>query len=272
VTPYKTEDHCYQTVDGIDLMGRLYRPEMDGPIPFVVEAHGGAWSSGDRMNNAHIHQQFASSGIGVFALDFRLADQAAFPAPVIDINSGVRWFKANAKNLRVTPSVTGGLGSSSGGQQMGLVALLPNDPLYRSDDPALADVDASLDFFIGCWPILDPLARHQMARANGKERLVSATNTYFSSDAAMRTGNPFLVVERGDATHLPPVVIIQGTEDDNVEHGRADLFAKIYRAAGGNVDLHKYEGQPHNFIKADIDADASKSAIEKLKTFILAQT
>ena len=66
-----SEDHSYRTVDGVELLGRLYRPSGSGPAPFVVDAHGGAWSSGDRLNNALTHQHLAANGIGVFALDFR---------------------------------------------------------------------------------------------------------------------------------------------------------------------------------------------------------
>ena len=99
-----------------------------GRCPYVVDVHGGAWRNGDRMNNQVIHQQFAAAGVGVFALDFRLSTQAPYPAPVQDTNYGVRWFKKNAASIGANASIIGGLGSSSGGQQMGLVALQPNEP------------------------------------------------------------------------------------------------------------------------------------------------
>jgi len=265
------EDHRYRTIDGIELLGRLYRPDRQGPAPFVVDAHGGAWGSGDRLNNAAIHEHFARHGIGVFAADFRLSAQARFPAAVNDVNYAVRWFKANAARLGVTPCLTGGLGSSSGGQQMGLVALRPEDPLYCTAAPSLDRVDASLDFLVACWPILDPLARYRMAQASGKDRLVAAHDAYFPDEDAMRTGNPHLVVERGEASHLPPMVIVQGTADENVEHDRADAFAGIYRAAGGSVELHKFDGMPHNFVGAKPDSDEAKAAIDTLTEFVLAQ-
>ena len=267
---YRTEDLCFRKLGDAELLGRLYRPDGDAPVPYVIDAHGGAWSSGDRLNNSNIHEVLAANGIGIFALDFRLAGEAKFPAPVEDVNFGVRWFKTNASKLGVEPGPIGGLGSSSGGQQMGMIAFRPNDPLYAVSDPALGE-DASLDFFVGCWPILDPLARYRMAQAAGKQRLVEATETYFGDEAAMRTGNPYLIVEGGKATHLPPMVVVQGTADDNVEHERADIFADAYRAAGGTIDVHKYDGQPHNFIKANPDDDAADAATAVIQAFVLAQ-
>jgi acetyl esterase len=272
MTAQTVEDIAYRTIDGVDLLARLYRPDTSGPAPFVIDAHGGAWGSGDRLNNVIIHEEFVRNGIGVFAVDFRLSSAAQFPGPVADVNYAVRWFKANAASLGVNAGPIGGLGSSSGGQQMGLVAFRPNDELYSTADVALEGFDASLAFFVACWPILDPLARYRMAQETGKERLVNAHNAYFPNEDAMVLGNPFLVVERGEATHKPPMVIVQGAADENVNHDRADKFAAAYRAAGGSVELHKYDGQPHTFITANPDDDAAKQAIVTLRDFVLAQS
>jgi acetyl esterase len=256
MTAQTVEDIHYRTIEGTDLLGRLYRPETSGPTPFIVDAHGGAWGSGDRLNNTIIHEDFVRNGIG---------------GPVADVNYAVRWFKANAASLGVNAGPIGGLGSSSGGQQMGLVAFRPNDELYATADAGLEGSDASLAFFIACWPILDPLARYRMAQETGKDRLVNAHNAYFPDEDAMALGNPFLVVERGEATHKPPMVIVQGAADENVNHDRADMFAAAYRAAGGSVDLHKYDGQPHTFITANPNDDVAKQAIATLRDFVLAQ-
>ena len=36
------------------LLARFYRPDGHGPFPAVLEVHGGAWTGGDRLNNAAI--------------------------------------------------------------------------------------------------------------------------------------------------------------------------------------------------------------------------
>ena len=36
------------------LLARFYRPEGSGPFPAGLEVHGGAWTSGDRLNNTAI--------------------------------------------------------------------------------------------------------------------------------------------------------------------------------------------------------------------------
>ena len=85
MTDNTADDFAYRTVDGAELVGRLYRPNTSGPAPFVIDAHGGAWESGDRFNNQPIHEHFAAHGIGVFALDFRLSGQARCTARYLRI-------------------------------------------------------------------------------------------------------------------------------------------------------------------------------------------
>jgi acetyl esterase/lipase len=87
----------------------------------------------------------------------------------------------------------------------------------------------------------------------------------------MAQGNPRLVLERGEAGALPPMLIVQGEADENVEHHRADEFAAAYRAAGAQVELEKFPGEPHNFIAKSPSAPASLATLDRIKRFIDAQ-
>ena len=64
------------------------------------------------------------------------------------------------------------------------------------------------------------------------------------------------------------MLVIQGTDDTNVEHFRADRFADAYRARGGSIDLVKVAGQPHNFIARDPAAAAARDALARITRFI----
>jgi acetyl esterase/lipase len=110
-----------------------------------------------------------------------------------------------------------------------------------------------------------------MVQKTGNERLQENHNVYFPTERDMETGNPYMLLDRGEATHMPPTIIVQGTADSNVEHTRADIFAERYREAGGTVEVHKFEGQPHSFIGVEPGSDVSNDAIAKLRDFVLAQ-
>ena len=258
---------------GTRLLARLYRPIGTGPFPAVVEVHGGAWASGDRLNNAPLDEALAKSGIVVLAIDFRMPPEHRYPASIADINFATRWLKAHAAEFGSRHDLVGGLGTSSGAHQLLLSALKPEDPRYAALPLAEAPgEDARLPYLVLCWSISDPLARYRMVREKGNARLVEAHDAYWRSEDEMGEGNPQLILERGEAaTPLPPAIVVQGTADDNVTPDMADRFAAAYRTRGGRLELHKFEGQPHTFIPRDPGSDASRRATELLSDFILAQ-
>jgi dipeptidyl aminopeptidase/acylaminoacyl peptidase len=112
-----------------------------------------------------------------------------------------------------------------------------------------------------------------MVKEKGNTRLVESHDAYWRSEAEMEEGNPQLILERGEALKpLPPAIVVQGTGDDNVTPDMADRFAAAYRAGGGRLELHKFEGQPHTFIIRDPASDPSRHATELLRDFVLRQS
>lgn len=265
-----SQDIEYLRHDGTPLLARLYRPAGAGPFPGVVEVHGGAWVNGDRLNNAVIAQALAGAGAVVMSLDFRMPPAHKYPASIADINFGIRWLKVHASDFAVRADRVGALASSSGGHQLMLTALKPRDPRYAAE-PLAGGHDARLGFVVLCWPVADPLARFRMAQAKGIDRFLQAHAAYFADEAQMVEGNPQLVLERGEAVDLPSLLILQGTNDDNLTPDMADRFAAAYRKAGGAVELHKFEGEPHMFITKDPTTAAAQNGLALIKAWMRQQ-
>ena len=271
----EARDIEYRRHGAAPLLARLYRPKSaGGPFPALVEVHGGAWASGDRLNNAPLDEALARSGIVVLAIDFRMPPEHRYPASIADINFATRWLKAHAAEFGSRPELVGGLGTSSGAHQLLLSVLLPGDPRYGAIPlPEAPAADARLPYLVLCWPISDPLARYRMVKEKGNTRLVESHDAYWASESEMAEGNPQLVLERGEmAMPLPPAILVQGTDDDNVTADMADRFAAAYDAHGGRLELHKFAGQPHTFIPRDPASDASRRATELIRDFVLAQS
>jgi acetyl esterase len=89
----------YRREGATPLSARFYRPQGDGPFPALVEVHGGAWASGDRLNNAPLDAALAKSGIVVLAIDFRMPPEWRYPHSIADIHYATRWLKAHAAEL-----------------------------------------------------------------------------------------------------------------------------------------------------------------------------
>ncbi|HYZ15606.1 MAG TPA: alpha/beta hydrolase [Candidatus Acidoferrum sp.] len=250
------------------LTATLRTPDGAGPFPAVVLVHGGAWTSGDRFGNDVLDEALCAAGVVVLAVDFRMPPEAGYPAAVQDVHAAIRWLKAHARELRSEPALVGAVGSSSGGQTVLLCALRPTDPLFSAVAPeGGADGDASLAFVVACWPIADPPARYGMARERGNAKLVAAHDAYFGDEATMRAASPQRIVEQGEMTSLPPLLVVQGTADENVTDDMAASFVAVYRRAGGDAELRLFDGQPHSFIKSG-DPAASTEARALIAEFI----
>jgi acetyl esterase len=267
LTDIHVEDIEYLRHPSGPLLARIYRPKEGRPRAALVSMHGGRWTRETRLTNAVIDEALARDGALVMALDIRMPPVARYPDCLADINYAIRWLKVYARMLGVEDGRVGGIGTSSGGHQIMLGALRPRDPRYA----AIAGpqgVDASLAFVIACWPVLDPLARYTMAKAKGMEDHVAAHHAYWPDEAAQAEGNPQMILDRGEPVELPPVLVIQGTGDVILPTDMADKFTASYRKAGGSIELHKFDGQPHTFITKDPAAAASRDALEAIKAFV----
>ena len=107
-----------------------------------------------------------------------------------------------------------------------------------------------------------------MVKEKGNARLVEAHDAYWNSEAEMGEGNPQRIVDAGKAEGLPPAILLQGTGDDNVTPDMADRFATAWRSKGGQIELHKFDGQPHTFIIRDPTSAASRQACELIRDFV----
>jgi len=263
------EDRVYAVADGMELLARIYRPAGDGPFPAVLEVHGGAWVNGDRLNNVAIAEALAEAGILVVSVDFRMPPAAMYPAPVADVNRAIRWLKAHAEELGSRPERVGALGTSSGGHMLLLNVLRPHDARYAAlrVEGGVAH-DATVAFAIVCWPVADPLTRYRAVRERGNERLAEAHRRFWPDEAAMAEGSPQGILERGEPVRTPPLLIMQGTKDDNLTPDMASRFAQAYAMAGGEATLRLFPGMPHAFIAPDPASPGAQRALGMMIDFI----
>ena len=254
----------------VSWMAWVYQPQGTGPFPVMLDVHGGRWNRGTRTNAEVMDRALAESGIVVASIEFRLAPDHPYPAQVADINYGTRWLKARARDFNADPGSIGAIGSSSGGHGVFLSGMRPHDPRYAAlplDEAP--ELDATLNYILACWPVVDPHARYLYAQETNNEGLVAATNAYFTSSDGTTEGNPHMILQRGETVILPPAIIIQGTEDDNIPVPATKEFAEAYRRCGGEIQLEIFDGMPHGFgYRPGPETDR---AVDLIKAFIARQ-
>ncbi len=264
-------DVDYRRDRGRVWLARIFQPEGDGPFPALLQIHGGAWSGGDRMNNESVNHMLAATGMVVAAIDFRQAPSDPYPASLADVNYVTRWLKAYAGEFNADASRLGALGMFSGGHLAMLSAMRPQDERYAAVPlPEAPQAEASLAYVIACWAILDPYAQYFFARETGRQSLVARTEGMFGNQETMQEASPQLILDRGEAIELPPVLILQGTEDANLTPAMQQRFASSYERAGGEVQLEFFPGMPHGFM-GESEPAATQRAMDITTAFVARQ-
>jgi acetyl esterase/lipase len=253
-----TREVVWAKPDGLELLAVIYRPAdvpADVALPTVIDVHGGAWSAGDRTNGAVYAEGLARAGIQVASIDFRQGPDFKHPTASADVTAAVRWARLNAAELGADPESVGLIGSSSGGHLALVAGLKPNapehlgTPIVGPDGSAAAhdDIDASVDYVVGLWPVSDPLARFRYAQRTRNEALMGGSQAYFGDEAAMTNASAPRIVTAGEAEDLPPVLVIQAGMDGNVPAEINHDMARAYESRDGSLEYAFFPGQPHGF-------------------------
>ncbi len=108
---------------------RVYRPvESSGTLPGVLWIHGGGYVLGgveeDDLACQHVCE---AVGCVVVSVEYRLAPEHPFPAPLEDCYAALKWMAGNALDLGVDPARIAIAGGSAGGGLTAGLALLARD-------------------------------------------------------------------------------------------------------------------------------------------------
>jgi acetyl esterase/lipase len=143
----------------------------------------------------------------------------------------------------------GVLGSSSGGHVAELLGMRPRDARYNAIPlSGGSNVDATVTCVATRSPISNTYARYQQAEKMKRDGMIKNNKTYFKPWETIFEGNPQQILDRREAATLPPLLIMQGALDDNVLPAVQEKFSASYRAAGGDCELHVFEGCEHEWV------------------------
>lgn len=243
--------------DGDDLKVRVYRPEGTGPFACGLYFHGGGWVLNTIDTHCDVVQRLAEAAGCVFvSVDYRLAPEHKYPAAVEDAYAALNWVVQNARDLQIDPARIAVSGDSAGGNIAAALCLMTRD---RSGPP--------IAFQALIYPITDcDLERPSyVENADGYFLTTSQMrwfwNHYVSTPEQMRESyaSPLRAASlRG----LPPALILTAEFDPLRDEGEA--FAAALREAGVPVELTRYDGLIHAFIKRVDQFDAALQAIRQI--------
>lgn len=107
------------------IRARHYAPALGEGAPLLVFLHGGGFVFGDLdTHDAPCRILCRHGGMHVLAVEYRLAPENKFPAPVEDARAALRWAQRHAAELGADPARVGIGGDSAGANLSAAVAQL----------------------------------------------------------------------------------------------------------------------------------------------------
>lgn len=133
----------YSSPGGLPQLLDLYLPENKSkkPLPVVVWVHGGGWLNGSKAKPKA--EYLAEHGYAVVSINYRLTQEAIWPAQIDDCRESVRWVRKNATKYNFDPERVGTWGSSAGGHLVALMGTLP----YSENEKVSSRVQAVCDWY-----------------------------------------------------------------------------------------------------------------------------
>ena len=198
----------------------IFVPEGDRAmlLPTVISIHGGCWDSGSRVDQWKLCSQFALLGWIAIAVDYRLSDEAPFPAAVTDLRHAIRFLKAHAMDFGINRHCIVAQGHSAGGHLAAMLGVLPEELIW-DDDRAFPEISSKCDGVISVAAHYD---LQGVADTVIDERTLTALKKFLPSadddlSEGLRLASPEFYVDENAARFM-------------VIHGDADKVAPFYHA------------------------------------------
>jgi acetyl esterase/lipase len=226
---------------GPDVGVRVYRPAVASPpVPGVVWIHGGGYIFGSGLTeDVRLNGWAETLGCVVVSVDYRLAPEHAYPAPLEDCYAALRWTAAQADELGVDPAHIVVVGQSAGGGLAAGLVLLARDR---------GEVDVSYQLLI--YPMIDDRNATPSSQLDAVVWSRAANFLGWRAYLGPLYGEADIPVYAApsralDLVGLPPTFIGVGTHD--VFRDEDIAYALALLGAGVETELHVYPGAPHGF-------------------------
>lgn len=226
-----------------DVFVRIYQPtDRPATLPALLWIHGGGYVLGSVERDDLLAKHLAKVGQCVVAsVEYRLAPEHPFPAPVEDCYAALKWLSSHSAELGVNQSRIAIGGASAGGGLAAGLALLTRDR-----------AEVKVDFQLLIYPMIDD---RNIAPASTtlpdtlvwtRENNLMGWRALLGREPGGADVSPYAAASRAtDLRGLPPAYIPVGDLDLFLDENIT--YAQRLLAAGVPTELHVYPGAFHGF-------------------------
>jgi acetyl esterase len=246
------------------IAARLYPAAAPNPTGTVVYLHGGGWVTGDlEYSDAFCRHLAVDGGCTVLSVDYRLAPEYPFPAPLEDAYAALEWAAAELAG----PGSLAVAGDSAGGALAAACTLRARD----EDGPQLVGQ-------LLVYPVVDADFTRPSYASNGTGLVLGPAEmawfwSHYLPDENGRLNPLAAPLRAADLSHLPPAVIVVADLDPLRDEGLA--YAARLAEAEVPVRLRHVPGLVHGFLRftARVNAAAilASELAADLRTVLVAE-
>jgi acetyl esterase len=225
------KDVEYGQVDGVQLTLDAHVPDGDGPFSAAILVHGGGWVAGDKQQYiTYIFQPLSDAGYAWFSINYRLAPQFKFPADADDVESAIRFVRANAAKYKVDPNRIALIGESAGGHLV-------------SYEGARNRADSRVAAVVSMYGVHDFVAAAVQWKPLPHELLDLFGITAVTAETApeLIKASPVVYISK----EMPPFLLMHGSKDEDVPYEQSVEMCDKMKKAGAHCDLITIQGAPH---------------------------
>ncbi|MSU72770.1 MAG: alpha/beta hydrolase [Opitutus sp.] len=218
--------------------------------PAMVWIHGGGWTGGEKAEARakEICTTFVNAGYVAISINYQLGDRA-WPQNLLDCKNAVRFLRAHAAEYHLDPDRIGVSGGSAGAHLALLVGFTPGvkDLEPGAPYPGVSSAVRSVIDMYGPTNFFTREETDDQGRMLGRRKPPAKVMMTFGTtdwDAEVfRVASPATYVSR----HSPPVLIMHGVLDPEVDLGQSRTLAAALEAQGVAHELVVIEGAGHTF-------------------------
>lgn len=238
---------------------KIYEPRVKNQsLPGVLYIHGGGYILGSAdMMDFTLQQLVSELDCVIVSVDYRLAPEHPFPAPLEDCYAALTWFSENAETLGSDSARIAVFGPSAGGGLTAALSLLARD---RNGPPIM--------FQMPLYPMLDDQLLTKSSNEITDDRVWNKVKSQLAWEMYLGEqgqASPYAAPARAaDLSGLPPTYTCVG----DLDPFRDETIHYVLRLtqAGVPTEFHLYPGCFHGFEEYYPSAEISQRVVKEYCT------
>ncbi len=231
----RTNNIEFAKPDGVALLLDLYMPVGVENPPLIMFMHGGGWKNGNRKN---CKMSWASKyGYAIASVEYRLSQEAIFPAQIHDCKGALRWLRANAEKYGYNADKVVVAGTSAGGHLALLMGVSGGVKELEGTTGGNLDETSTVQGIIDYYGPTDFVYRSKSQPVKTEQEgggVFHLLGGKASENLELaKAASPVTYVTKDD----PPLVILHGEKDDTVFIKQSHIMKEHYEKNGLEVEM-----------------------------------